>query len=44
MAEKVRFPDGREVDIHDFVAFMYGLSKKRCRGTTHIIAKWKDDH
>jgi len=27
MAEKVRFPDGREVDIHDFVAFMYGLSK-----------------
>ncbi|WP_338601992.1 helix-turn-helix domain-containing protein [Sulfolobus tengchongensis] len=27
MAEKVRFPDGREVDIHDFIAFMYGLSK-----------------
>ncbi|MEM4000813.1 MAG: TrmB family transcriptional regulator, partial [Saccharolobus sp.] len=26
MAEKVRFPDGREVDIHDFIAFMYGLS------------------
>ncbi len=27
MAEKIKFPDGREVDIHDFIAFMYGLSK-----------------
>ena len=27
MAEKVRFPDGREVDIHEFISFMYGLSK-----------------
>jgi len=27
MAEKIKFPDGREVDIHEFIAFMYGLSK-----------------
>ena len=27
MSEKITFPDGREVDIHDFIAFMYGLSR-----------------
>jgi predicted transcriptional regulator len=25
--EKVVFPDGRSVEIHEFIAFMYGLSK-----------------
>lgn len=27
MSHKITFPDGREVDIHEFIAFMYGLSR-----------------
>lgn len=26
MSDKITFPDGREVDLHEFLAFMYGLS------------------
>jgi predicted transcriptional regulator len=25
MASKIKFPDGREVDIHEVISFMYGL-------------------
>lgn len=25
MAERLRFPDGREVDVHDVLSFLYGL-------------------
>ncbi|AWS00721.1 MarR family transcriptional regulator [Metallosphaera hakonensis] len=27
MTNKIRFPDGREVDIQDVIAFLYGLSR-----------------
>lgn len=27
MLEKIKFPDGREVDVNEVLAFLYGLSK-----------------
>lgn len=40
MIEKVRFPDGREVDIHEVLAFLYGLSKSDVE-VLHVIMSKK---
>ncbi|AWR97414.1 MarR family transcriptional regulator [Acidianus sulfidivorans JP7] len=36
MIEKIKFPDGREVDIHEVLAFLYGLSKSDIE-VLHVI-------
>jgi len=41
MSEKITFPDGREVDIHDFIAFMYGLSRSDV-DVLHLLLENKD--
>jgi len=41
MSEKIAFPDGREVDIHDFIAFMYGLSRSDV-DVLHLLLENKD--
>ena len=41
MAEKITFPDGREVDIHDFIAFMYGLSRSDVE-VLHLLLESKE--
>lgn len=39
MLEKIRFPDGREVDIQEVLAFIYGLSKSDVEVLQVIINK-----
>jgi len=41
MADKIIFPDGREVDIHDFIAFMYGLSRSDVE-VLHLLLESKE--
>ncbi len=41
MAEKVRFPDGREVDVDEFIAFMYGLSRSDIEVLHVLLANGK---
>jgi predicted transcriptional regulator len=40
MAERIKFPDGREVDIHEVMAFLYGLSKSDVE-VLHVIMSKK---
>ena len=39
--EKVTFPDGRSVEIHEFLAFMYGLSSSDVSVLHLLMAKGK---
>lgn len=41
MSEKISFPDGREVDLHEFIAFMYGLSRSDV-DILHLLLESKD--
>ncbi|BFH73892.1 helix-turn-helix domain-containing protein [Sulfurisphaera javensis] len=41
MSEKVTFPDGREVDLHEFIAFMYGLSRSDV-DVLHLLLESKE--
>lgn len=40
MSERIKFPDGREVDIHEVLAFLYGLSKSDVE-VLHVIMSKK---
>ncbi|EZQ01904.1 MULTISPECIES: MarR family transcriptional regulator [Acidianus] len=39
--ERIRFPDGREVDIHEVIAFLYGLSMSDMEVLDLLRAKGK---
>ncbi|BFI74702.1 helix-turn-helix domain-containing protein [Sulfurisphaera ohwakuensis] len=41
MSEKIIFPDGREVDLHEFIAFMYGLSTSDVE-VLHLLMESKE--
>jgi len=41
MSERIRFPDGREVDIHEVIAFLYGLSKSDVEVLHLLMTKGK---
>ena len=41
MSGKITFPDGREVDIHEFIAFMYGLPKSDVE-VLHLLLENKE--
>ncbi len=41
MSEKIRFPDGREVDIHEVISFLYGLSRSDIEVLHILMTKGK---
>ncbi|BAB65849.1 helix-turn-helix domain-containing protein [Sulfurisphaera tokodaii] len=41
MSEKISLPDGREVDLHEFIAFMYGLSTSDVE-VLHLLMESKE--
>lgn len=41
MSERIRFPDGREVDIHEVISFLYGLSKSDVEVLHLLMTKGK---
>ncbi len=41
MSEKIRFPDGREVELHELIAFLYGVSRSDVEVLHVLMAKDK---